>query len=93
MKKYRKQIIKFIILVIITILLEITLFNFRYWQIKFSGLEEKIIDITQENIQYETVEYGKNIKNIEIDIDEKVHGIKLNIDTCDKENVVITTKF
>ena len=93
MKKYRKEIIKFIILVIITILLEITLFNFRYWQIKFSGLEEKIINVDKENILYETVEYDQNVKNIEVDINEKVNGIKLDISTDSKENVEITTKF
>lgn len=93
MKKYVKKIIQFLVIILVAIFLEITLFNFRYWQVKSSGLEEKQITINEENIKNDVYEDFKFKKEIEIELDEKVLNLKYNISTNSKKNVVLSTKF
>jgi len=93
MKKSTKKIIGFLVIVLIAVFLEITLFNFRYWQVKTSGLEEKQISVNEENIKNDVYEEFKFKKEIEVELDEKVLNLKYNISTNSKKNVVISTKF
>lgn len=93
MKKYTKKTIQFLIIILVAVFLEITLFNFRYWQVRASGLEEKRINISKENIKSETYENFKFKKEVEVELDEKVLNLKYNISTNSKKNVVISTKF
>ena len=89
-----KKLNKMIIAIFIIILLEVTVFNFRYYTTKFSGLEKEMIEVTQENVVKNRYQGYETIKEYKININKKVKGIKLNIyvDEPDKD-VQIDTVF
>ena len=89
-----KKIHKTLIVVLIIIILELTVFNFRYFLIRFSGLSNETIDVNDDNLSSNDFNGFLFKKTYKIKLNNKIKGIKLNLsqDTNYKE-IKITPKF
>ncbi len=81
----------FFTLIIITILLEIFVFNFRFFVVKFSGLKKEQIN-TYEILKEDKESMVKN-QEIKITINKKVQGIKLNFENLSDKNINVNVSF
>lgn len=88
-----KNLKKLIKAIIIVLLLEITVFNFRYYTTKLSGLEKETIEISQENVTSNDYKENEFVKEYTILLNKEVQGIKLNIQQEENENIVIEPTF
>lgn len=88
--KISKNIKKLFLLLMVVLTLELTLFNFRYYETKLSRLEHKTMKMYKNNL----FEDKDKTKKYSIVLDEKIKGIKVNIKQKNKdEEVSIITKF
>lgn len=89
-----KKTKKLFIAIIVVILLELTVFNFRYYTTKISALEHKTIELSQENLVFDEYD-GKNYKKTySINLNEEIKGIKINSSQeHDYDEISITPKF
>lgn len=88
-----KKRIKTIIFVVVVILTEIFVFNFRYFEVKLSNLKEKEIKVEDAYIINEQYENTKLVHEIEIPLNEEIKNVRLNMDTKTIKNVLIEIEF
>ena len=92
--KILKKLQKLIIAIATIILLELTVFNFRYYTTIISGLNHETIELTKENLVENEYDGFKFEKTYSIDLNKKVRGLKLNIEAdSDNKIIEITPKF
>ncbi len=81
----------FFTLIIITILLELFIFNFRFFVIKFSRLKKEQIN-TYEILREDKESVIKS-QEIKIVINKKVQGVKLNFEDLSDKNINVNVSF
>ena len=93
--KILKKLQKLLIAIMVIILLELTVFNFRYYTTKMSRINPETIEISKENLtekKYDGYVFEKTY-TIKLNTTE-VRGIKLNISQdSDYKEIKITPKF
>ena len=87
LKKFRKLFI----IIFIIILLELTVFNYRYYATQFSGLESRVIKLSSKNLIISEEDNLSINKTYQVLLDENVIGMKLNIlqELADTEITII----
>ncbi len=92
--KIPKNLKKLFLLILVIILSELTIFNFRYYEVKFSGLKHNSIDMYENNLVVDKKEDNYYKKKYIIALNDKVKGIKINLKQKDtNEEINIITKF
>lgn len=92
--KLPKSLKKLFLLILVIVVSELTIFNFRYYTVKYSGLNHKVIKLNESNLIPDDIDNKDGKKKYLIVLYEKVKGIKFNSTQKDKnEEISITPKF
>lgn len=92
--KMLKKIPKPIIAIVVILLLELTIFNFRFYIMKLSGLENEVIELKRENLTSYKYDDFTFEKEYTIKVNKKIKGIKLNLtQNNNNKEIKITPKF
>ncbi len=93
MGKLKKAII-IIVALLVVLLLELTVFNYRYYFTKLSGLSNEIINVSDDNITSSEFDGFTFKKTYTIKLNKKIKGIKINLSQdTDYKEIKITPKF
>ena len=84
---------KLIIVTIIAILLELFVFNFRFFLINFSNLEKKTINNVEIVAEEEQNNNFNVYKQYKIKIDQEIDSVKLNFNKVSDKNIRIALNF
>ncbi len=89
-----KKLKKLLLAILIIILLEVTLFNFRYYTNKMSGLKSELIEVNKENITEKKYDGFKFEKTYKITINKEIDSVKLKLSQDSNNKIIkITPKF